>query len=93
MEPSNYAADALRHELARRDLLTPALALLMSHRPLAFAAGQLLHLLDPLAILAGRRGLAEWATLLSDPEQLAQLEGGWCDPSPARGEHADDSRS
>jgi hypothetical protein len=65
---------ALRRVLARRNLLTPALLLLTSHRPLAFVAGQLLYLLEPLAGLAGQPRLQPWAELLSDPDRLAELE-------------------
>jgi hypothetical protein len=83
MNPSQHAIDAMRQELARRELLTPVLVLLASHRPLAFAAGQLLYLLDPLAALAGRPHLSAWAATLSDPVALAELAQTWCNPSPA----------
>lgn len=77
MNPPDYRLAALTRPLARRDLLTPALCFLACHRPLAFVTGQFLYLLEPLATLVGRPGLAAWADLVSDPHRLAELEYIW----------------
>jgi hypothetical protein len=65
---------SLRSYAARRGLATPLLLLVASHRPLAFAAGQMLHLAAPLGALAGWTGLDGWAAALSDPAAAARLE-------------------
>ncbi|HMN27549.1 MAG TPA: hypothetical protein PKE45_05280 [Caldilineaceae bacterium] len=74
MDLHNPPVTSFRRELVRRDLLTPALLLLTSHRPLAFVVSQLLYLLEPLAALAGQQRLQPWAELLSDPDRLAEFE-------------------
>ncbi|RIK40184.1 MAG: hypothetical protein DCC55_15815 [Chloroflexi bacterium] len=77
MDPQDHRLTALTQQLARLELLTPALCFLAGHRPLAFVAGQLLYLLEPLATLAGGSGLSAWAELLSDPRRLERLERIW----------------
>lgn len=77
MDPLEDRIAALTRQLARRQLLTPALCFLAGHRPLAFVTGQVLYLLEPLAMLAGRAGLSAWAEMISDPQRLEQLERLW----------------
>lgn len=52
----------------RRQLTTPLLLMMASHRPLAFIAGQLLLTLVPLCLLLGWDEAGDWATLLSAPD-------------------------
>jgi hypothetical protein len=73
VSPTDRSA-ALAQRLAEHDLLTPALCLLTSHRPLAFYAGQLLYLLNPLVALLGQPTWVEWAECLTDPAGVDQLE-------------------
>lgn len=54
--------------LARRQLTAPALLYLAGHRPLAFVAGQMLHIAAPIGGMLGFDALDSWATLLSDPQ-------------------------
>lgn len=55
--------------LAQRELIAPALLLLASHRPLAFVAGQMLHLVTPVGAMLGYGdALNSWAELLSAPQ-------------------------
>ena len=63
------AIDALR----QRQMVLPALLFLAGHRPLAFALGQMLLVLQPLAAILGADGLAVWGTLLSQPAGPAAL--------------------
>jgi hypothetical protein len=74
MDPQERRLAGLIRLLAERELLTPALCFWASHRPLAFLTAQLLYLLEPLAALAGRPGLATWAALMSDTQWMEQLE-------------------
>lgn len=74
MPPSDAPAEKIAQMLAQHDLLTPGLLLLAGHRPLAFVAGQLLHVLAPTAALLGVSSLHDWATLLSDPRGAASLQ-------------------
>ena len=60
--------------LDRRGLAAPALLYLAGHRPLAFAAGQLLALAAPLAAVLGLPHTMEWARLLSTPEGVHSLQ-------------------
>jgi hypothetical protein len=60
--------------IARHRMATPALLFLVSHRPLAFAAGQLLYTLQPVAELLSYHGCAEIASLLSSPNGARRLE-------------------
>lgn len=60
--------------LARRKLVTPTLLYLAGHRPLAFAAGQLLAVAAPVAAILGQPAVGDWAALLSDPDGPAHLE-------------------
>lgn len=60
--------------LQRRGLAAPALLYLAGHRPLAFAAGQLLALAAPLAAVVGLRQTMAWAHLLSTPEGVDLLQ-------------------
>lgn len=57
------AVDRIR----RRRMILPAILLVAGHRPLAFAIGQLLLVLHPVAALFGTDGLLVWAELLSRP--------------------------
>jgi hypothetical protein len=59
--------------LARRQLIAPALLLIAGHRPLAFIAGQTLHLAAPMAAILGFDGWSDWAQVLSDPQGADQL--------------------
>jgi hypothetical protein len=68
--PNVEAIAALLH---RRQLATPLLLLLASHRPLTFVAGQLLYLLAPLGALLGWVEIDAWAALLSAPDAHARL--------------------
>ena len=94
MDLRNPLVMALRRELVQRELLTPALLLLTSHRPLAFVASQLLYLLAPLAALAGQPRLQPWAELFSDPDRLAEFERLLAEEGVTSTEHsAHDGRS
>jgi hypothetical protein len=57
----------------RRQLTTPLLLLLASHRPLTFVTGQLLYTLAPLAALMGWAEAGDWAALLSAPDANQRL--------------------
>jgi hypothetical protein len=59
------------YNLRRRRLAEVALPFLMGHRSLAFALGQTMHLLAPLAGLVGISQWTSWATLLSKPNAAA----------------------
>jgi hypothetical protein len=52
----------------------PLLLLLVSHRPLAFMAGQLLMLALPLNLLLPGLSLRAWADLLSHPQGPVLLQ-------------------
>lgn len=56
----------VRH-IAQREMALPLLCLVAGHRPLAFVAGQILYLLEPLAAIGGQSRWQMWAALLSDP--------------------------
>lgn len=60
--------------LVRGRLLLPALLLLASQRPLAFVAGQSLHLFSPLDMLLPDARIGMWAELLSHPAGPTALE-------------------
>lgn len=60
--------------LAQRGLASPALLFVAGHRPLAFAAGQLLALAAPLAAVLGAPHVMEWAYTLSTPEGVDSLQ-------------------
>jgi hypothetical protein len=60
--------------IRRRQLATPFLLFLAGHRPLAFFAGQALHVTAPLGLLLGWGEIAGWADLLSAPDAAEQLE-------------------
>lgn len=65
--------------LARRRLLLPALLFLSAHRPLAFLAGQLLWMAQPVSGLLllspeMQGALEDWAHLLSHPQGPLALE-------------------
>jgi hypothetical protein len=51
----------------QRALALPLLCFIAGHRPLAFLAGQLLYVVEPLAGLLGQQGWRSWAALLSEP--------------------------
>ena len=60
--------------LAQRELTLPCLLFVVSHRPCAFVAGQLLYLLAPLAAIVGQSTWQDWAALLSQPDGVVWLE-------------------
>ena len=60
--------------LAHFEMALPALMLVAGHRPLAFVAGQLLHVMSPAAALLGLPQCGQWAALLSDPAAADKLE-------------------
>ena len=61
------------NHLAERQLTTPALLFLAGHRPLAFVAGQMLHLTAPVGTMLGFDSWSAWAELLSDPQGPERL--------------------
>ena len=72
--------DATLSAICEKRMVLPALLLLAGHRPLAFAFGQVLLILQPVAALLGGEGLGPWARLFSDPggpsalsDRLAEL--------------------
>jgi len=65
--------------LHRRKLALPALLLLAGHRPLAFAAGQVLAVVAPAAALLELISIRDWAALLSTPEGPAALHAALMD--------------
>jgi len=67
-------ADPLVAVLSQRGLLTPALLFAAGHRPLAFAAGQLLALVAPMAAVLGLPHMMEWAHALSTPDGVDRLQ-------------------
>lgn len=75
MNSSNQLTDTTIKTLAHHELLLPGLLFLTGHRPLAFVAGQFLHILAPAASMLGIAGVHDWAALLSNPRQVMQLQG------------------
>ena len=73
-DPAALPLLPLAAALERRGLAAPALLYLAGHRPLAFAAGQLLALVAPLAAALGLNGTMKWAHLLSAPEGVDHLQ-------------------
>lgn len=67
-------AAPLAAALAQRGLAAPALLFVAGHRPLAFAAGQLLAAAAPVAALLGLPQALDWARLLSDPAAVDCLQ-------------------
>jgi len=72
--------DATLSAICQRRMVLPAILFLAGHRPLAFAFGQLLLILQPLAVLLGSRGLDAWVRILAHPsgppaltDRLAEL--------------------
>jgi hypothetical protein len=59
---------------ARRQTAGMLLLFLISHRPLAFACGQLLYAAHPLAALFDIDACAELAADLSEPDSARRLE-------------------
>ena len=57
----------------RRQLTTPLLLMLASHRPLTFVTGQLLYVFAPLVLLLGWEKANDWAALLSAPDANQHL--------------------
>ncbi len=53
--------------IRQRRMVLPAILLLAGHRPLAFTFGQLLLILQPLAVLLGSRRLDAWVRVLTHP--------------------------
>lgn len=62
------------HTIKRWHMADAALLFLAGHRSLAFVAGQGLHLLSPIAMLAGFEEVDKFASLLTERNGLAQLE-------------------
>lgn len=60
----------LRQYITQRELESPALCLLVSHRPLAFVAGQFLYFLEPILGMFGLVDCRTWAQVLSEPEDV-----------------------
>jgi hypothetical protein len=69
--PNNL--ELLTETIHRRQLTTPLLLLLASHRPLTFITGQFFYALAPLGLLLGWEGINEWAALLSAPDANQRL--------------------
>ncbi|MCY3710184.1 MAG: hypothetical protein OXG26_14930 [Caldilineaceae bacterium] len=72
--------DATLSAVSQRRMVLPAILFLAGHRPLAFTFGQLLLILQPLAVLLGSEGLDAWVRVLTHPsgppaltDRLAQL--------------------
>ena len=84
--PSESAAllPPLAAALQQRGLAAPALLYLAGHRPLAFAAGQLLALAAPLAAVLGLHQTMAWAHLLSTPDGVDSLQAALESPHAAR---------
>lgn len=74
MDKRTLNLDALLAIAAERQLTTPLLLFLVSHRPLAFFAGQTLYALAPLAALLGLHQTSAWADLLSAPNATQAIE-------------------
>ena len=70
---NDYAIDEVVDAVGRRQMVMPALLFLAGHRPLAFALGQTILVLQPLAALLGVNGLSVWGELLSEPTGLSTL--------------------
>ena len=73
-ETAARLAAPLAATLAQRGLAAPALLFVAGHRPLAFAAGQLLALAAPLAAVLGQAHLMDWAHLLATTEGVDGLQ-------------------
>ncbi|MEZ4710029.1 MAG: hypothetical protein R3A44_22675 [Caldilineaceae bacterium] len=74
---TNYLTPAIYQSvkyIQKREMALPVLLFFTAHRPLAFVAGQFLHVASPLAQLGGWRQWADWANLLSSPTGIDQLE-------------------
>jgi hypothetical protein len=80
------AATDAAHQIARtvtgRKMATPALVFLLSHRPLAFAAGQLLYAVHPLAALLNVMDCAIVASVLSAPDGHSRIESALAKTEP-----------
>ena len=59
--------------IRQRRMVLPAILFLVGHRPLAFAFGQMLLILQPLAGLLGADGIGAWGKLLSQPDGPSAL--------------------
>lgn len=66
--------------ICQRQMVLPAILFLAGHRPLAFTFGQLLLIVQPLAVLLGSKRLDAWVRVLTHPggppaltERLAEL--------------------
>lgn len=60
--------------VAQRALALPVLLFLTAHSPLRFFAGQMLVAAAPLADLMGIDAVAEWATILNDPDAVKAVQ-------------------
>lgn len=65
--------DATLSAISQKRMVLPAVLFVAGHRPLAFIFGQVLLILQPMAVLLGSDGLASWAHLLSHPGGPAAL--------------------
>jgi hypothetical protein len=70
--PAAGAAPAVR-DISRRGLAGPALLFLAGHRPLAYAAGNLLAVAAPVAAVLGAAQIGRWAHLLIAPGGVESL--------------------
>ncbi len=80
------SAEEFLNVITRLQLGAPALLFLAGHRPLAFAAGQFLHALTPLADLLDINECSELASLLSHPDGVDMLVQALESPAVVRNE-------
>ena len=79
-EKIDETIDETLSAICQRRMVLPAILFLAGHRPLAFTFGQLLLILQPLAMLFGSKGLDAWVRVLTHPsgppaltDRLAEL--------------------
>ena len=79
-EKIDETIDETLSAIRQRRMVLPAVLFLAGHRPLAFTFGQVLLILQPLAVLLGSRGLDPWVRVLTHPggppaltDRLAEL--------------------
>lgn len=66
-EKIDGAIDDSLSAICQRRMVLPAILFLAGHRPLAFTCGQLLLILQPLAVLLGSKALDAWIRVLTHP--------------------------
>jgi hypothetical protein len=89
VEPAALLATPLAASIHQRNMATPVLLFAAAHRPLAFAAGNLLAVAAPLAAVLGMPHVQQWAELLTAPEGIARLQAELeAGAAPAAGEDA-----